>query len=162
MGASIFTTAARVRAAASAQAATAHLALGSGDVAWGSNPPSPSVNSTALVAEFCRRRSTLVQFCSPNQNGSIVVPDGKFQPSVSATNCVYFKFHFDFGDAVGNTIREMGIFLDTIATSATPAGQYLLLPANVQTPGSLLTIQRRAPDLIEGTTRNLFEIVVTF
>lgn len=165
MSTGIHTTSARVFAAtaALAKASSAYMALGSGNTGWGSGaPPAPSVNSTALLAEFCRRKTNLVQFCTPNSSGSISLPEGKFEPSTNPTNFVYFKFHFEFEDAVGSTIREMGVFLDTVPVVGIPAGQYLLTPAQVAQQGTMISVIRIPPMLREATKRELFEWVVTF
>lgn len=139
-----------------------HMAWGTGDPAWGSTPPSPPGNSTALVAEVARRKATQVEYCTPDANGSIVVPEGRYSISATPTNQLYFKFHFEFSEGVGSTIREMAIFTDTVAAAGVPSGQFYLLPAEVQSPGTLLVVERRAPIVREATTRQLFEFVVIF
>lgn len=160
--AAVLITSGRVAIAAAIKDRVAHLAWGSGSNSWGDTPPEPPVNSTALVAEVARRRATLVDFCAPNANGDISVPEGKFSVSATPTNHLYFKFFFDFEEGVGSTIREQAIFLDTVPAAGVPAGQFYLLPNQVANPGTLLVIQRRAPIVREITTRQLFEFVVTF
>ncbi|MEN9489701.1 MAG: hypothetical protein RJA63_150 [Pseudomonadota bacterium] len=160
--AAVLTTSGRIAIATAIKARTAHLAWGSGDAAWGSTPPAPAANATALLAEVGRRKATLVDYCAPDANGAISVPEGKFSVSATPTNNLYFKFHFEFEEAVGSTIREQAIFLDTVAAAGVPAGQFYLAPAQVAQPGTLLVIERRAPIVREITTRQLFEFVVTF
>lgn len=160
--AAILTTSGRIAIATAIKTRTAHLAWGSGDAAWGNTPPAPPANTTALLAEVGRRKATLVDYCAPAVNGAISVPEGKFDISATPTNNLYFKFHFEFEEAVGSTIRETAIFLDTVAAAGVPVGQYYLTPAQVAQPGTLLVIERRAPIIREITTRQLFEFVVTF
>lgn len=160
--AAVLTTSGRTAIATAIKARTAHLAWGSGDVAWGSTPPAPPSNATALVAEVARRKANQVEYCVADAAGAISVPEGKFSISATPTNNLYFKFHFEFADAVGSTIREQAIFLDTVLAAGVPAGQFYLLPAEVAQPGTLLVIERRAPIIREITTRQLFEFVVTF
>ena len=160
--AAILTTSGRIAIATAIKARTAHMAWGSGDAAWGNTPPAPPANSTALLAEIARRKATQVEYCAPAVNGAISVPEGKFDISATPTNNLYFKFHFEFEEAVGSTIRETAIFLDTVAAVGVPAGQFYLAPAEVAQPGTLLVIERRAPIIREITTRQLFEFVVTF
>lgn len=160
--AAILTTSGRIAIAAAIKARTAHLAWGSGDAAWGNTPPAAPANSTALLAEVARRKATLVDYCAPAVNGAISVPEGKFDISATPTNNLYFKFHFEFEEAVGSTIREQAIFLDTVLAAGVPSGQFYLTPAQVAQPGTLLVIERRAPIIREITTRQLFEFVVTF
>lgn len=160
--AAVLTTSGRIAIATAIKARTAHLAWGSGDASWDSNPPAPPANATALLAEVGRRKATLVDYCAPDANGAISVPEGKFSVSATPTNNLYFKFHFEFEEAVGSTIREQAIFLDTVLANGVPAGQFYLTPAQVAQPGTLLVIERRAPIVREITTRQLFEFVVTF
>ena len=160
--AAILTTSGRIAIATAIKARTAHLAWGSGSTAWGNTPPEPAANSTALVAEVGRRKATQVDYCVPATNGAISVPEGRFDISATPTNNLYFKFHFEFEEAVGSTIREQAIFLDTVLAAGVPAAQFYLTPAQVAQPGTLLVIERRAPIIREITTRQLFEFVVTF
>lgn len=160
--AAVLTTSGRIAIATAIKARTAHLAWGSGDAAWGNTPPAPPANATALLAEVGRRKATLVDYCAPDANGAISVPEGKFSVSATPTNSLYFKFHFEFEEGVGSTIREQAIFLDTVLAAGVPSGQFYLAPAEVGQPGTLLVIERRAPIIREITTRQLFEFVVTF
>jgi hypothetical protein len=158
----ILTISARVALATYVKARTAHLAWGAGDVAWGSNPPAPAPSATALVAEIARRKATLVDYCAPDASGDISVPEGKFAVSATPTRNLYFKFHFEFDEGIGATIRETAIFLDTVMAAGVPVGQFYLTPAQVAQPGYMLLHERRAPIVRQSTTRELFEFVVTF
>jgi len=160
--AAVLTTSGRIAIATAIKARTAHLAWGSGDAAWGNTPPEPAGSASALVAEVARRKANQVDYCVADAAGAISVPEGKFSVTTTPTNNLYFRFHFEFEDAVGSTIREMAIFLDTVAAAGVPAGQFYLLPAQVANPGTLLVIERRAPIVRQITTRQLFEYVVTF
>jgi hypothetical protein len=144
------------------RARTAHMAWGTGDNSWGNTPPAPPNSASALLAEVARRRATLVDYCVADANGSIVVPEGRFSISATPTPNLYFKFHFEFSEGVGATIREQAIFVDTVAANGVPSGQYYLLPAEVANPGTMLVHQRSTPIIRQATTRQLFEFVVTF
>ena len=160
--ATTFTNSGRTLIASAFKTRTAHLAWGTGDAAWGNSPPAPPNSATALLAEVARRRANVVDYCAPDPNGLIVVPEGKFTISSTPTPNLYFKFHFEFAEGVGGTIREQAIFLDTVAASGVPSGQYYLLPSEVQNPGTMLILQRTTPIIRQATTRQLFEFVVTF
>ena len=160
--AAILTTSGRIAIATAIKARIAHLAWGSGDAGWGNTPPSPSASSSALLAEVGRRKATLVDYCAPAVSGAISVPEGRFDISATPTNNLYFKFHFEFEEGVGSTIRETAIFLDTVLAAGVPSGQFYLTPAQVGQPGTMLVIERRAPIIREITTRQMFEFVVTF
>lgn len=158
----VLTTSGRIAIATAIKARTAHMAWGSGDAAWGNTPPDPPGNATALLAEIARRKANQVEYVVAAPAGAIVVPEGRFDITSTPTNNLYFKFHFDFNEAVSSTIREVGIFLDTVLAAGVPSGQFYLLPAEVSAPGTMLVIERRAPIIRSGTTRQLFEFVVTF
>jgi hypothetical protein len=160
--AAVLTTSGRIAIATAIKARTAHLAWGAGDPAWGSTPPSPPGNASALVSEVARRKATQVEFCVSDPAGGISVPEGRFSISASPARALYFKFHFEFEEGVGSTIRELAIFLDTVAAAGVPSGQFYLTPAQVAQPGTLLVLERRPPIVREVTTRQLFEYVVLF
>jgi hypothetical protein len=160
--AAILTSSGRIAIASAIKLRTAHLAWGSGDAAWGNDPPDPPANTTALTAEVGRRLATQVEFCTPNPAGAISVPEGRFNITSTPTRNLYFKFHFEFEEAVGSTIREAAIFLDTVAAAGVPSGQFYLTPAQVAQQGTMLVLERRAPIVREVTTRQLFEYVVLF
>jgi hypothetical protein len=162
MPAAVLTTSGRIAIATAIKARTAHLAWGSGDPTWTATPPDPPANTSALLAEVGRRRALQVEFCTPDPAGALAVPEGTFSITTTPTNNLYFKFHFDFVDGVGSTIRELAIYTDTVAATGVPVGQFYLLPAEVAQPGTLLVAERRAPLVREATTRHMFEYVVTF
>ena len=89
-----------------------YMAWGSGNSAWDTVPVDPVINNTGLIAEVGRRLVSLSGFCTPNESGNIIVPNGKFSLSGAPTNHVYLRFNFDFTDGVGENIREIGVFSD--------------------------------------------------
>lgn len=160
--AAVLTTSGRIAIATAIKARTAHMAWGTGDAAWGTTPPDPPANATALVAEVARRKAQEVRFCQPDNAGTIYVPEGRFTVTDTPTRYLYFRFNFEFDEAVGSTIREQAIFIDTVAAAGVPSGQFYLTPAQVANPGTLLVVQRPAPILRAVTTRQQFENVVVF
>lgn len=160
--AAVLTTSGRIAIATAIKARTAHMAWGTGDAAWGTTPPDPPANATALVAEVARRQAQEVRFCQPDTSGIIYVPEGRFTVTDTPTRYLYFRFNFEFNEAVGSTIREQAIFIDTVAAAGVPSGQFYLTPAQVANPGTLLVIQRPAPIVRAVTTRQQFENVVVF
>lgn len=160
--AAILTTSGRRAIAASIKARDAHLAWGTGNNAWTNTPPAPPPNSDSLLAEVGRRKATQVEYCTADANGAIIVPEGRFTISTTPTPNLYFKFHFEFEEGVGSTIRETAIFLDTVLAAGVPVGQYYLTPGQIQSPGTMLVLERRAPIIREITTRQLFDFVMIF
>lgn len=141
----------------------AHLAWGSGDPTWSTNPdliPAPPLDATSLVAEIGRRQATTVAYCTPDEDGPIETPDGNYTTSGSPTPWLYFRFSFETNEAVGSTIREWAIFLGTTKMPGVAAGKFYLTPAEVDDPGNLLVIERGAPIVRAVTTRQFFDLVV--
>ncbi|MCW2248298.1 hypothetical protein M2352_003932 [Azospirillum fermentarium] len=124
--------------------------------------PTPSVNATSLTAEVGRRALTAVQFCTPDPAGAIIAPSGRFTPSPTPTNNLHFRFVFDFGDAATETIREVGVVIDSVMQAGLPAGQMYFQPSEVATPGILLLVENVAPIVRSAATRETFEFVHTF
>lgn len=161
--AAILTLAGRVAIAEAIKSSSAiHMAWGTGDVSWGTTPPAPAPNATALLAEIGRRQATEVTYCNPQAGGAIVVPNGTFSLSATPTANLYFKFFFEFGDAVGQTIREQAIFVNTVRNTGVSSSLAYLTPTQISNPGRLIVLQHSSPILRESTTRQLFEFVVTF
>lgn len=141
----------------------AHLAWGSGDPAWPSNPdliPAPSLTATALEAEVGRRQATTVSYCLPDNLGPIETPEGNFSATETPSPHLYFRFSFEPDEAVGQTIREWAIFLGTTKAAGVSPGKFYLTPAEVDDPGQLLVIERGAPIVRAVTTRQFFDLVV--
>lgn len=160
--AAILPTSGRVAIAIAIQQRTAHLAWGNGDPSWGITPPAPPSSASDLLAEVGRRKATSVDFVVPDPDGDIAVPEGRFSLSPTPTNSVCFDFFFQFEDGVGEVIREVAIFLDTVAGESVPLGKNYLEPSEVDDPGTLLVIQRISPITRALTTRQRFQFVVTF
>ena len=158
----VLTTSGRIAIATAIKARTAHMAWGTGDAAWGTTPPDPPASATALVAEVGRRKAQQVRFCTPDANGTIYVPEGRFNITDTPTRYLVFQFNFDFTEASTSIIREQAIFLDTVAAAGVPSGQFYLSPSEVANPGTLLVVQRPAPIQRAATTRQFFENVVVF
>lgn len=158
----ILTDSGRAAVANSIKAQPIHLAWGSGSVDWDVSQPPESIGTSTLLAEVGRRKVTQAMFCSPDPLGEIVVSEGRFTISQTPTKFLYLRFAFDFLDAQDATIRELGVFVGTVAKSTTPAGQDYLLPDDIEDPGQLLVLEyiqklQRSPQI-----RQQFEFVIQF
>lgn len=149
-------------AAAVAASAAIHLAWGEGDPSWGITPPPEPMAATALEAEVGRREMTEVGFVVPDPQGAVIVPNGTFTVSLVPTPFLYLRCFFSFDDAVGDTIREVGVFLNTTREAEVDPAKAYLVPAEIDSPGTLLILQRSAPVLREITTRQQFEYVLAY
>lgn len=159
----ILTTSGRVGIARSMRQQQVFLAWGTGDPEWGTVPPTTGLlESTQLVHEVGRRICESVEFCVPDEQGTIITPTGRFTHSDSPTNNLHFEVLFDFEDAEGLEIREFGLFTNTVLVDNLPVGQKYFLPNEVSDIGSLLVIERVAPIYRQAMTREQENFVVTF
>ncbi len=159
---SVLTESGRIAIAAAIKEQSIHLAWGTGDVNWGDTPPVEDVTATVLLAEVGRRHIFEKRFCSPDVNGEIIVPTGRFTFSNNPTNNLYLSFKFDFDDGSDKVIRELGVISGSEIKSTVPAGQMYFLPADIETAGILLLLEYTAPIHRNAATRETFEFVITF
>lgn len=140
------------------------LAWGRGNPAWDLAPEPEPINATALVDEVGRRRVTQAQFVLPDPAGEIELPGGqRFTPSLVPTKWAHVRVVFDYEDAAGQTLREIGLYFDTEVDPALPAGQRYFTPAQIVSPGRLKVLERLANPLPrEAGVRQTFEYVLPF
>lgn len=158
----ILTNSGRIAMAMSVKAQPIHMAWGSGSAAWDTTPVPESIEATGLLAEVGRRTATYVQYCQPNPSGSIIVPTGRFEETLTPTKHLYMRFAFDFTDAPAAVIRELAVFVGTQTKPSLPPGQMYFEPADVLNPGTLLLIERIQKFERSAAVRQTFEFVVTF
>ncbi len=176
MSTATLTTMGRAALAAALAARPLHLAWGEGDPAWdgaaGASLPS-LVGATALTKEIGRRKVTTVDFVAEAADGEIVVPiglrpDGTVETArykrVNAGDVspnLYLYAAFDYEDAPTATIREVGLFADTVAVSGLPLGQLYFTPGELQNPGKLVAAQiLDAPRIRSSSVRETMEFVL--
>lgn len=157
----ILTTTGRAALAAAIRARTLHLAWGEGDPLWDSAPIPESLAATALVAELGRAALTDSGFAVPDPDGPIEVPTGFYSLSETPTNHLYLRFDFGFDDAADKTIREAGLFMDTVIVGGLPAGQRYFVPAEVTDPGTLVALEYFSGIVRSPVVRQQFEFVLT-
>jgi hypothetical protein len=130
------------------------MGWGAGLVAWDTAFVTEDTSKTQLVTPVGYRKLTESAFCTPNANGTIVVPTGNFN--------LYLRFTFDFDDAPTAQIRETAVFLGTVTDPALPLGQMYFSPAQVTNPGTMLVAENVPRINRTAATRETFEFVVTF
>lgn len=139
-----------------------HLAWGGGDPDWDTTPVPETTADTALVDEIGRRKVSIVQYCTPDPDGELVVPTGRFRQSEVPTRHLYMRFNYDFEDAPGASIREVAVFIGTQTDPDLPLGQTYFEPVQIVAPGTLLVIERTPKFDRSASVRQSFEFVVTF
>jgi hypothetical protein len=139
-----------------------HMAWGLGDPSWDNeNPPAEDVDAVALLSEVGRRAVFEKRFVTPDDNGDIVLPNGRFSFFDVPTRHVYFSFKLDFEDAADSIVRELAVYTDTVTDPALPPGQKYFLPADITEQGILLLLENITPVYRNAATRETFEFVAT-
>lgn len=160
----ILTTSGRTAIAIALANQQLHLAWGTGDPAWDAEPggkvPEPS-SATSLVNELGRRAFVVKDYVVPDPAGSIIVPSGRFNVSPQPTNRLFIHVDFDYADAATADIRECGVFLGTAVKGSVPAGQVYFAPADLDSPGTLLSLQHVPRIIRSPAVRQGFQFVLT-
>jgi hypothetical protein len=156
----VLTKAGRTALAVSLKTQPIHLAWGAGDREW-QTAPEENIQASSLMNEVGRRIVDEVVFCEGDENGLLVAPTGRFSATEYPTNQLYIHCTFDFEDASTETIRELGIFIGTEISEASPPGQRYFVPPEIANPGILLTFENTVPLIRTAATREAFSFVVT-
>lgn len=141
----IMTNSCRIALAKAIKATPLFVAWGTGKAEWGRTPPREERTATSLAHEIGRRPASQVSYCLPDANGELILPNQRFAPSDEATPNLYLKATFEFDEGLGETIRELGIFIDTKTAPGLPAGQRYFTPSQLASPGTLLSISHITP-----------------
>jgi hypothetical protein len=158
----VLTKSGRSAIAASIKNQAIHLAWGEGLEAWDSLMEAEDVMATELVNEVGRRKADEVLFVEGDDDGELITPTGRFKAVNYPTNNLFMRFTFDFENASNKTIRELGVFIDTITNPDLSVGQMYFEPTDITDPGILLVLERTVPLIRTPATRESFSFVVTF
>ncbi len=138
------------------------IAWGTGSNEWtDSEKVAEDPARDSLFNEVGRRVVDSVVFCVGDDDGDIVTPTGRWKESETPTNNLFIRAAFDFEDANGFTIREYGLFANTIIKSDRPTGQKYFLLEDIEDPGELLMIENCVPLIRTGDTRQECNFVMT-
>jgi hypothetical protein len=158
----ILTQSGRAALAQAVKNQTMHVAWGTGDEAWDSEPIPEDTTQTALVNEVGRRVVSEVFFCEPDDQGELEAANGRFTLSETPTRNLFVKVQYDFSDASGYTIRELGLFINGETDDELPPGQEYFLPNQVISPGILLLLEHEPAMIRTPAVRESFAFVITF
>lgn len=136
------------------------MGWGRGDGQWQTSP-AESPDATGLTSPVGYRKATEVSFCTPDLNGEISVSSGQFAKTEAPTRHLYVQFRYDFNDAIGETIREVGVFMNTDVAEGLPEGQMYFDAPQVTDPGQLLLLENYRPLFRDEGVREHFDFVVT-
>jgi hypothetical protein len=123
--------------------------------------PQLQADDRSLVSEIGRRVANAVEFVKADPNGNLYTPGGqRWSISPVATRYLYVAVQFDFLEAPTETIREVGIFVDSVRADNVPEGQLYLTPEEVGEPGYLLLLDRFAGITRSPSSRQGFSYVL--
>lgn len=138
--------------------------------AWGTGNPSwdetgvsgeayaPTEADTALINEIGRRAASLVEYCTPDPEGTISVPSGTYTPSEERTRHIHLRFIFSLIDSREQTIRECGVFTNAVIADGAPN---YITPDYVMERGDLVTVERFDAVVLLNSPRRVFDFVIT-
>jgi hypothetical protein len=162
----VLATSGRTAMASAILAKTLHLAWGSGLADWDSTPVAESIDATALTTEIGRALAAVKGYAAPIepeapfQEGEFSTPTGRWIESVEPTNNLYLRFDFGYDDAPDATLREAGLFSDTVVVGGLPEGQRYFEPDEVSDPGILIAIEHFPALQRQALVRQSFEFVL--
>ena len=131
-------------------------------VEYSESTPPELITSEKLLNELGRRTADEVLFCTGDENGELLTPTWRFNPSNVPTNNLFLKFTFDFTDAANQVIRELGVIVGTKVKKELPRGQRYFEPQDIEDHGILLVLEHTVPLIRTSATRETFSFVVTF
>lgn len=153
----------RIVLASAIAAQPLYLAWGRGLPAWDAAPEAEPTTAAALVDEIGRRLVTAVQYVVPHAEGEIELPDGsRYTASAQPSKWLHARWTFDYQDAAGETMRELGVFIGATLVEGLPAGQRYFTAAQVLEPGELYTLERFEATTRSASTRQVQEFVLPF
>jgi hypothetical protein len=159
----VLQNAGRTALARSIAAQSIYLAWGRGSAEWDDQAEAEPTDAQGLVEEIGRRLVTAVQYVQPDPMGEIELPDGsRYGTSATPTQWLHVRWTFDFDDAAGKPVREIGIFVGGTTAAGLPPGQRYFTPDQVVTPGDLYCLERIPVFVRNGGVRQVQEYVLPF
>lgn len=158
----IITNSGRSAMASAIKDSTLHVAWGTGDETWDDTDHRESRNATELIAEIGRVLVKKAVFCLPDEAGDIIMQGARFAPSATPTPNLHIKADFDFSDGLGQTIRELGVFVNTSVVKGLPRGQRYFTPDNLTDKGVLLALDHITPMQRGVGAKVSFDFVISF
>lgn len=158
----ILTESGRVSAARYLALQPLHMAWGNGLPDWDTNPSPNDPSQTDIVNEIGRLKATRVQFCLPDPAGEIELPEGTFAIVGTPTKYLMLTFDFEYTSAVGQDIRDLGVFIGTKTTTGIPPETKYLIPSQVAEKGMLLVAERVSKFTRTSNVKQRFIYVIQF
>ena len=82
--------------------------------------------------------------------------------SETPTRQLFFEFVFNFGEGVAETVREVGVFIDTAVKAGLPANQTYFTPDQIEDGGTLLQLKHlEIPDTFTPEKSGVYRVILT-
>lgn len=140
----IFVNSAGAALASALKSAGVWAHVGSGLAVWDETPADEQQSSVDLVARIGARRAETVQYCTPDDDGEIIVDAGRYTASPTPTKYLNVMCNFDNADAVGASLREIGFFVGTKVYATVPPTKLFVVPAEIEEVGTLLLLDHHS------------------
>jgi hypothetical protein len=131
------------------------------DDPWTTTPPAANPAHTKLYNEVGRRRAITKKYVTPDVNGDIDTPNGRWSESLVPTRHIYLQVGYALTDAADQTLYQMGAFVGTTPASGFENSNYLL-PGQIAESGTLFALSNVSPIYRNSSTREIRELVITF
>lgn len=138
---------------------TIYVAMGNGDEVWGEDPEAAGAGVSDLTAEVGRIKAAEVSYVTPDNGGTIQTDLGNFTASVEPTNYLYIRGAFLKAHAVGEVIRESGVFGGCVPPVGAADNDFID-PVDMLDTGTLMAVSRFAPFTRSNTESQTFEFVI--
>ncbi|MBR2209035.1 MAG: hypothetical protein IJ859_09550 [Synergistaceae bacterium] len=140
-----------------------YLAIGTGSPDWGEIPDTPDYEATGLINEIGRKKLTRAFFVVKDENGEIDMPGGRrYSYSATPTRQIYLFYMFDYGEGLANSIREIGVFMDTETKAGLPETQTYFIPEEIENQGTLILLEHlETPDTFTPNKKGSYGTILT-
>ena len=140
-----------------------YLAIGKGKKSWDTDPEAPDYEDTDLLSIIGYKKLTRWFYVNEDDNGEIDLPGGRYySASEIPTRHACLEYVFRYGEAVGEEVREVGIFADTVVTGGLPSNQTYFTPAQIIKKGTLIALEHlEAPDTFTPNKTGCYRTVLT-
>lgn len=124
--------------------------------------PEPEEEATDLVDEIGRRVVGVKQYVVRDNEGDIIVGEGRFSISVEPTAILHIRVTFDESDESDEVIKEIGLFSGTEVDPELPEGQLYFPVGDVTESGNLLATDRFPAIVRTAAAKQIFDLIINF